>query len=964
MSADFDAIAIVGYGCVFPPDSYDPDAYWNNIVSGRSGIATPPPERWDWRTYHAEDRSVEDRTYCRYGAFLDDYRFPGPPTRSPSHHLAAERLAELNRTELMVLDTVLQAADRAGYPASRLRAGTALFVGNMLGDEQFLNMSLAARTAEVAHDIAGSAAFRALPEDERDAITRGLREEMLARFPDPERVPAATAFQTDLAGAVARLLGLSGQAVVADAACASGLSIVDVAVKYLQDRTYPTVIATGVLGNMSVTGNVCFAKIGGLSATHSAPLDAGADGLIPGEGAGTVLLRRLDDAVRDGDRIFGVIRGVATRCDGKGKAIYAPSSRGQVAAMRRALELAGVAPEDLDYVETHATSTPTGDVVEISSLREVFDGRPVAPGSVPIGSVKAQIGHTFSAAGMANLIKILEAFRRETLPPTHNFTAPPPAMRLDESPFTVVTEPRPWPAVASRPRRALSNAFGFGGVNTSIVVEQYDPAWHAPGDALSPVTGEATAEPVAVVGVGCVTPYARGLDEVRPDRPADAGVTGFPADRWYPDAARVHDPDGTWRGAVVQNLDFPWKKYRIPPTVLDQIDRAQLMAVMAADSALTDWGGSPEQRREASIFLGMVCGLEAALLRNYRIRSVEYTRALAGVPGFRDLDQAVRDEIVGSYTERINGHVAPTREDALPGYMDNITAGRIANLFDLRGPAMAVDEDVCSFPAALDFAVRFLARGESSVALVGGLHANLAPEFTRLYERRLAAAGQPVDGLVPGEAAVFFVLKPLSAVTPEEHVHAVLHPATRVEVRAPVAEAGRPFYFGAEAAVRLLDAVAALRTDPDDRGRWLETPALHGPGYRFAVTRAGAEPPAATPEPAVDAPSPTVDGVPPAAGDGPAGGGTEPAPVSTGIAFATGDTIAELASQLQRLARRDGRPVGHLIPDDRNRYRIAIAYGTPDELIAKAQLAARLLAGATDRTTTDPTATTAMGATR
>lgn len=921
MTTDFEPVAVVGYDCLFPPDGYDAESYWRNLLAGTNGISTPPPERWDWQTYYSQDREVDEKTYCKFGGFLDDYRFP-----NAAHGIDDGNVRDLNRTQLMVLDTVLRTMGAAGYtPEDFGSTDTALFVGNMLGDEQLVDVSLASRAPEIFNYISGDETFQALPPDQRSTIENEFFDTLRTRFGDPDQVSANNAFQVELAKTVSRILGLSGPSLVADAACASALAVVDIAARYLQDRTHSAVFACGVLGNMSVTGNVSFAKIGGLSDSHSAPLDAGANGLIPGEGAGTVLLKRLDDALAQGDRIAGVIRGVATRCDGKGKAVYAPSPTGQVAAMRQALKLADVRPEQLDHVETHATGTPMGDPTEIMSLKELFSDRPTPRGNVTLGSVKSQIGHTFSAAGMANLAKILLAFEHEKLPPTHNFHTPNPRMELENSPFRVATTAESW-ARSEGPWTALCNAFGFGGVNSSLCLEQYNPRYHR----RRPVHRRARrrAQPLAVVGVGGVTPYAREFSGIAANRSGEGALSGFPADRWLSSTASVWDPGGRWRGGVIENLKFPWQRYRVPPSVVAELDRSQLLAIMAAGRAFDDSGVGLRQRRDTGVFIGATCGMEAGLSRNLRIRLVEYASALTNVPAFEALDDATRRRIVAAYETPVMNRISPTRENALPGYMDNITAGRLCNLFDVRGPAFVVDDDVCSFGGAVDIAARYLEQGECSMALVGGVHANLSPEFTHLFARRVAEATHHADTLIPAEAAVFFVLKPLSEVEGEERVHAVISDAARATTATAGVDTNAPFYFGAQGALGMLDAVAELGESANGETQ-VDIPQLgtKSLGYRIRLTTRPEEPRvAATPS----------DDIPLA----------ENAPPSEGASFVAGETMDDLLGELERIVADETEPIRAApAAGDYDGYRLGIVFSTREDLVRKANVALRLLRG-------------------
>ncbi|CAM5724354.1 hypothetical protein SALBM311S_00548 [Streptomyces alboniger] len=954
----FDPIAVVGYGCVFPPNSYDADTFWQNILGGRIGIDSPPKNRWNWEDYHTEDKGVVDKTYCRWGGFLDDYA--GPSGLEELTRIGQEAVGELNRTQLMVLDTVLQTLRMSGYSPSRLSTtDTALFVGNMLGDEQVMESSLTFRATEVLHHLRNSEAFQALESGQRTALESGFPAAVKNRLYDADSGPAAHVFQVSVAKAVARVIGLPGPAAIGDAACASGLTVIDTAVKYLQDGSHDMVLATGVQGNMNITGNVCFAKIGGLSATRSTPLDEGASGLINGEGSGTVLLKRLSDAVRDGDTIAGVIRGVATRCDGKGKAIYAPSSRGQVAAMRRALELADAQPGELDYIETHATATSTGDLVEVSSLQQLYADSGAEPGSIRLGSVKAQIGHTFSAAGMANLLKILLAFQHETVPPTHAFTRAPEAMKLDGSPFRVPVASEPWQAPEEcRPRRALTNAFGFGGVNTSVIVEQYDAVHHADA-ALEQQShtdsSRSTANaPLAVLGIGCVAPFSRDTEGLVGDRAPGAGVTGFPEDRWHPDAAEIYDPEGTWRGGVVTDLDFPWKTYRIPPNVLEDLDRAQLLSVMAAGQALQEYGAPAADRVNAGVFVGATCGLESGLTRNFRIRLVEFERALQDVPEYQALDEKTRAELVESYTREVHRYIPLTRENALPGYMDNITAGRIQNIFDLRGPGVVIDDDLCSFGTALGLAKRNLEQGECDVALVGGVHANLTPEFTHLFERRLKEAGHDVDGLTPAEGAAFLVVKPLDKVTEDEKVLAVIDGVGCADADIPVARPGVPFFYGADGAIRSVEVIARMRAEAAEKENEaaarldlvrVKLPQIEsGWGYSLRIRRDDSV--VDDDEPAV--PEEREQSAQPVAAS----------PDDPGTGFLTAPTYEQLLTQLEQLARGELVPLDRINSPASGGYRLGFSYASWVDLARKAQLTLRLLRpDSTAAPSTPPTVT-------
>lgn len=797
----FTPIAIVGYGCVFPPDALDSEAYWRNLVAGVSGIDRPTADRWSWELYFDPDRGVPEKTYCRLGGFVSGYEFR-------SARMAAEHGVDAtNRSQRFALDVCGQALARTRRGRNELtEANSMLIMANMLGDELWGEASLNYRKTEILSYIERSPAFASLSEARRSEIREKFLAGVDARFPSLDETPSDLLLPTALPRVVAKALGVTGPSFLVDGACAGGLLVVDAAVRQLHDHRADVVVAVAVMANMAVTGNVAFAKIGGLSPDKSRPLDTSANGLIPSEGAGAVILKRLDDALAAGDNVLAVIRGVASRTDGKGKAIYAPSSRGQVAAMRRALDLAGWTLGDVDHVETHATATAAGDKVELASLKVVAGAaeRAPEPGSISVGSVKALIGHAFPAAGMANLIKILTSMEHGEIAPTHHVTAPQPQLTDPNGPFAVHGEPRPWPA-GKRRRRALANAFGFGGVNASICVEDFDPDFHgALNDQLGSITSPAgRSGRAAIVGVAAWTAHTTDLAGLADAQ--DGAPGGYPGGRGHSRAAEIYDPRGERRAHAI-DFEFPWREYRIPPDTLASIDRAQQLALVVAGLALKD-AGRPTVP-ETAVAVGACAGLEATTSRNLLIRAVEYEAILRDVLADADDGRFTAAEAASAIRAELGTYISPTTESALPGYMDNIVPGRLGNMFDLRGANIAVDAGRASFPAALDLGLRALHRGECDELLVGGVSANLSDEMILA----MASAGDGDPTGVPAEAAAFFLLKPVEELTASDRVYAVIDGVDVVrEPESTVSKPGEADYYGAIGAIRLAAALATHR---------------------------------------------------------------------------------------------------------------------------------------------------------
>jgi acyl transferase domain-containing protein len=209
----------------------------------------------------------------------------------------------------------------------------------------------------------------------------------------------------------------------------------------------------------------------GVSRSGISPFDARADGFLVGEGAGVVVLKRLRDAVRDGDRIRAVIRGIGESTDGQGRNVYAPNPAGQALAVQRAIEAAGVRPGDIDYIECHGTGTAVGDVSEVDAYARVY-GRHGRPRPIALSSVKSMIGHLNAAAGVAGLIRAVCALEHGVIPPTLRFETPNPNVAFDAGPFEVVTRAMPWPRASGRARRAAVSGFGLGGANAHVIIEE------------------------------------------------------------------------------------------------------------------------------------------------------------------------------------------------------------------------------------------------------------------------------------------------------------------------------------------------------------------------------------------------------------------------------------------------------------------------------------------------------------
>lgn len=448
-------IAIIGMGCMLPK-APDLATYWSNILNKVDAIGEVPQDRWDWRLYYDPDPSAPDKIYSRWGGFLDDHpfdpmRYGMPPATLPS----------IEPLQLLTLDVVRAALEDSGYldePRVRPRTSVVLGAGGGVADLGS-RYGIRAGLPNLVEDV---------PREVMDALPQWTEDSF------------AGILLNVAAGRVANRFDLGGANFTVDAACASSLAAVYLGIKELESGTSDMVIAGGTDTVQNPFGYLCFSKTKALSPRgRCRTFDASADGIVISEGLAAVVLKRLADAERDGDRIYAVIKGIAASSDGRDKGLTAPRREGQIAALERAYGKAGLSPSTVGLVEAHGTGTVAGDRAEVEALKSVFDQASDDRQWCAIGSVKSMIGHTKCTAGVAGLIKVALALHHKVLPPTLHVTEPNPRAGFPESPFYVSSETRPWVRAASAPaRRAGVSAFGFGGTNFHAVVEEHD--WGLP----------------------------------------------------------------------------------------------------------------------------------------------------------------------------------------------------------------------------------------------------------------------------------------------------------------------------------------------------------------------------------------------------------------------------------------------------------------------------------------------------
>jgi acyl transferase domain-containing protein/NAD(P)-dependent dehydrogenase (short-subunit alcohol dehydrogenase family) len=504
------AIAIVGVGAILP-DAPTAPVFWENLKRGRSSISEVTPDRWDPALYYDPDPKAPDKSYSKIGGFVRAYDWDPTLWKLPVPPRVAAAMDGTQKWAVAATRAALQSYGWPDRPLSPER--TAVILGNAMAGELHYLTALRINFPEIARELRSGASFAALPPEVREKVAAELRSSVGRRFPEITEDTMPGELANCMAGRIANLFNFRGPNFVCDAACASALAAISAAVEGLVERDFDAAISGGIDRNMGASTYVKFCKIGALSATGTRPYADGADGFVMGEGAALFVLKRLEDAERDGDDELAVLRGIGAASDGRGKGITAPNPLGQRLAVERAWKNAALPPSTASFVEGHGTSTRVGDVVEVESLMEAF-GKDTPPRSIPLGSVKSNLGHLKGAAGAAGLLKTVLALHERALPPSLNFDAPNPNIDFEHSPFYVNTELKEWPTPACGVRRAGVSAFGFGGTNFHAVLEE-----HVPGRLRSDgkrrasvsVSGAGSGSPAAVSASGVKLPLRGAL---------------------------------------------------------------------------------------------------------------------------------------------------------------------------------------------------------------------------------------------------------------------------------------------------------------------------------------------------------------------------------------------------------------------------------------------------------------------
>ncbi|MBP6518023.1 beta-ketoacyl synthase N-terminal-like domain-containing protein [Shewanella sp.] len=702
-------IAIVGLATQYP-DADNPQTFWQNLLDKKDSRTQISREKLNANP--ADYQGVQgqsDRFYCDKGGYIQHFQFD-----AKGYQLPESAFDGLDESFLWALDCSRKALQDAGIaPSDAVLARTGIVMGTLSFPT--------ARSNELFLPLYHQTVEKALQNKLNQSAFQ------LADFGNSVNALNANNQALNVAnGAVAHTasklvsdaLGLGGTQLSLDAACASSVYALKLACDYLTTGKADMMLAGAVSGADPFFINMGF-SIFHAYPDHgiSAPFDSNSKGLFAGEGAGVLVLKRLEDAERDGDNIYAVVSGIGLSNDGKGQFVLSPNSKGQVQAFERAYSAANTLPANIEVIECHATGTPLGDKVELASMERFFEDR-LAGSAVPlIGSAKSNLGHLLTAAGMPGIMKMIFAMRSGRLPPSINLSAPISSPKGLFSAKNLPTELHAWPDKVGNDRRhAGVSVFGFGGCNAHLLLESYVPANTSSKHQQSTAQVSYQHTPLNIIGLASHFGPLSSINAL--DNTIHARQHAFiplPAKRWkgldkHPEILANFGLPSVPQGAYIDQFDFDFLRFKVPPNEDDRLISQQLLLIKVADEAIRDANLKPggkvavlvamETELELHQFRGRV-NLHTQLADSLKKQGITLTQA-----EYLALEKIAMDSVLDA--AKLNQYTS---------FIGNIMASRIASLWDFNGPAFTISAAEQSVARCIDVAENLLSQ-ESLDAVV------------------------------------------------------------------------------------------------------------------------------------------------------------------------------------------------------------------------------------------------------
>jgi len=708
-------IAVVAMAGIFP-GACNTGEFFDNIINKRNCIDTIPPHRWPGPHENFISSDIQpDKALGNKAGIIKDFRF------DPDDFLIDKSLVgSLDMTHKLVLQAGRQAFSLCSH-TEETRARTGVILASI-----------------------------ALPTDSSSMMSWQIICRGQDFKPGPEDFLKACALSAP-AAVLARAMGFHAGSFTLDAACASSIFAIKLACEQLQKKKADIMVAGGVARPDSLYTQIGFSQLQALSPSGvCSPFDRKADGLVVGEGAGIIVLKRLEDALACGDTIHAVIAGAATSNDIDGTLVK-PASEGQLRAMINAFDLASWTPENIQYMECHGSGTPVGDRIELSSIKGLLDHYSCPDSALSIGSIKSMTGHLLTAAGAAGFIKTVLCMKEKILPPSLNFSEPVPGTCLDDSCVKVQTRVEEWaPRHSGTTRKAGVSAFGFGGTNAHILIEEFRPE-RSFYQVKQNFTGhQAKNIPCAVIGMAAIAKDCCCLGDFLDIMSGRIRLQPvMPDSRWKKQPESDSD---RIEGFYMDQVSVGFNEFHIPPNQMDEILPQHILMLKAAKKALENakipprpsHSNSPRERMGCAIGIEFDYGAADFYLR-WKLK---------------DFDETVKDKVS-----------PPLTFNRTLGALGGIVASRIAREFRLGGPCFTLSAGPASGIKTIETGVSSLNNFETDVFLCGCV--DLAGDIRQIFLNRAAAGGD--FNFVPAEGAAALVLKRLDqAIKDKDRIYGVI----------------------------------------------------------------------------------------------------------------------------------------------------------------------------------------------
>ena len=741
-------IAIVGMACLFP-GAKTPEEFWRNLMDSKDSRSPATDDKWraPVKDYYDPRKGEPGKFYCLNGGYVRDFEMDPTGFRMPAEHIQA-----LDDVFQWSLHVAREALKDAGYLENEdALAGCGVILGNLSMPTKYSNHLFLPIYYEALEtylqELLGNKDFHidSLPPSSISSLDNGRT----AGYP---------------AALIAKALNLSRRFLSLDAACASSLYSTKIACDYLLTHKADMMLAGAVSAAdpMFIHMGFCIFQACPEESSPSAPLDKKSAGLVAGEGAGMFVLKRYSDAIRDGDKIYATILGTGLSNDGRGQSVLSPNPKGQKFCFERAYASAEIDPKSVQYVECHATGTVLGDKVEIDSMDDFFGKYGATP---LVGSVKSNLGHMLSAAGMASMTKVILAMAQGVIPPTINITDPQSSANNVISRDSILTTVTPWPENQYGKHTAVS-AFGLGGTNAHMIIGQ-DDSTAAQTKTTKENQSAKKLSPMAIVGMDALFGSCQGLSVFH--RTIYDGTQHFidiPPERWkgIEDQSELLKQYGfengkAPQGAYIESFDVDFLRYKIPPNEDDRLIPQQLLALKVADGAIR------KAKIEPGTNVAVIVAMETELAL-HQMRGGANLNSLFNhyYSGNNTLSQEQRNELIHIAQNSIH---KMAQVNQYTSFIGNIMASRISSVWDFSGPAFTISSDENSVFKALEVAQMMLDSGEVDAVVVGAVDfsAGLENVLLRNMQNKINTGeatlsfDQNVNGWMVGEGAGAVVLK-------------------------------------------------------------------------------------------------------------------------------------------------------------------------------------------------------------